>query len=297
MSDTIGLPLNALRAIETVARHRALGPAADELGVTPGAVSQHIRRAEERAGLLLFNRTGSGLVPTQALEKALPGLRAGFASLTEASAALLPDSGAVLTVTLGHVIASRWLVWRLGHFAERHPDIEVRLVTTTKLLDLTRPDIDCAIRFGAGHWPDADVIPLGSHAVFPVCAPTLAERLKTPADLAHVPVIVDEGAMLSWADWLSVAGVPGLTLSGPRFSDPALAFDAAVSGQGVLLALCDMASDALARGTLVRPFPQTAKTELGYWFATAKGHELPARTRKFRDWLTAQMQDSPETAS
>lgn len=298
MNDPIGLPLNALRALDAVARHGALAPAAAELGVTPGAVSQQIRRAEQRAGQALFERTRAGLLPTPALHAALPQLRAGFAALGAASAALLPAPGTtVLTVALGPVFAARWLVWRLGDFAARHPDTELRLITATGLVDLARPDIDCAIRFGTGDWPGADTLPLGSHAVFPVCAPALAARLKTPADLARVPVIGDEGAMLTWADWLAAAGVPGLALSGPRFSDPVLAFDAAVSGQGVLLALCDMAADALDRGTLVRPFPHTARTRFGYWFTTARDRDLPPRTRNFRDWLLARLQPRPGDAT
>lgn len=292
MSSIPAIPFNALRAIEVVARLGALAPAAEALGVTPGAVSQHIRRAEERTGTLLFSRTGQGMVPTAELASVLPGLRAGFEALAGASAQLVADEHRVLNVTLGHVSASRWLVWRLSGFYAAHPDIEVRLFPTDALVDLFRPDVDCGIRFGRGDWPDVDAISLSRAEVFPVCTPELAKALSAPADLAAVPVIRDQMTMLSWPDWLAAADIPDLDLKGPVYTDPALSFDAAISGQGVLLAVGMMADHALRLGQLVRPFAQAVIPLDGYWFATARGRELPARTRKFRDWLIDEMAKS-----
>lgn len=289
MTDALAIPLNALRALEAAARLGGLGPAAEALGVTPGAISQHIRRAEDRAGTQLFERTPHGLRPTPQLTAVLPRLRSGFAALEDASAALVAEEGHVLTVTLGHVSASRWLVWRLARFNALHPDIEVRLVPTDRLIDLSRRDIDCGIRFGLGDWPEVEALKLARAAVYPVCAPALAARLKTPHDLAQVPVICDQMTMLSWSEWLAAAGVPGLQFSGPVYNDPALSFDAAISGQGVLLAVGIMADHAMALGQLVAPFVTRVLPANGYWFATARGRQLPARTRKFRDWLVAEM--------
>ncbi|MCD7058754.1 LysR substrate-binding domain-containing protein [Pelagibacterium xiamenense] len=289
MNDNLPIPLNALRAIEAVARLGGLGPAAEALGVTPGAVSQHIRRAEERAGVVLFERTAHGLVPGAALAAILPELKSGFDALKSASARLVADEGHVLNVTLGNVSASRWLVWRLSEFHAVHPDIEVRLYPTEALVDLSRPDVDCGIRFGKGTWPDVDATLLARARVFPVCAPALAEKLKTPADLARVPVIRDRMTMLSWDEWLAAAGVPEIALEGPVYLDPALSFYAATAGQGVLLAVDIMVDYALAHSELVRPFAQSVVSEHGYWFATEKGKPLPSRTRKFRAWLLDEM--------
>ncbi|SDG57262.1 LysR substrate-binding domain-containing protein [Pelagibacterium luteolum] len=289
MTDVLAIPLNALRALEMTARLGGLAPAADALGVTVGAISQHIKRAEERAGMRLFDRTANGLRPTPQLELILPLLRTGFSSIAEASARLVADEGRVLNVTLGHVSASRWLVWRLAQFYALHPDIEVRLLPTDALVDLSRPDIDCGIRFGRGDWRDVEAMSLARGEVYPVCAPALSERLKTPADLARVPVIRDQMTMLSWTEWLEAAGVPDLELSGPVYTDPALSFDAAVSGQGVLLAVGIMSEHAERLGQLVRPFPQGVLPANGYWFVTARGRDLPSRTRKFRDWLVGEM--------
>src|SRR5690606_7254049 len=117
MAGAFPIPLNAVRAIEIVARRGALAPAADELGVTPGAVSQHIRRAEQRLGLELFERTAQGLRPTPELRAVLPQLSAGFAALTDALAELRGGGSNVLVVTTGSVFASRWLIWRVARFS------------------------------------------------------------------------------------------------------------------------------------------------------------------------------------
>jgi len=153
MSNAFPVAINALHAIEIVARTGALAPAAEELGVTPGAVSQHLRRAEERLRVTRFERTPRGLVPTAALRQIMPLLASGFAALHEAVGALKGTDEHTLTLTVGSVFASRLLVWRLIKFTTAHPEIELRLMVTGKLIDLMRNDIDCAIRFGNGNWP------------------------------------------------------------------------------------------------------------------------------------------------
>lgn len=292
MVSAFSIPLNALRAIEIVARRGSLVPAAEELGVTPGAVSQHIRRAEERLGLELFERTPRGLVPSAALREIVPQLSAGFTALQDGLAALKASDEHVLTLTVGSVFASRWLIWRLGRFSALHPDIEVRLVVTGNIVDLGRADIDCAVRFGRGDWPGADSELIGGDAYRPVCAPPLARAIHSPADLAHVPVIHDTSTMLSWQAWYEAAGMPTPQTSGPTFDDPALAFDAAISEQGVLLAVDMMSADAVSDGRLVRPFDIAASSGVGYWFVTAKGRREPKRTRLFRQWLRTEVSDS-----
>lgn len=289
MGSAFPIPLNAIRAIEIVARRGSLAPAAEELGVTPGAVSQHIRRAEERLGRELFERTPRGLVPSPALRDILPQLSAGFVALADGLAALRGSDEHTLTLTMGNVFASRWLGWRLGRFSARNPGIEVKMVVTGRVLDLTRSDIDCAIRFGRGDWPDAHAELIGGERYTPVCAPALAAAIHSPADLSRVPVIHDTSTMLSWDAWWAAAGRPPSPVSGPTFDDPALAFDAAISGQGVLLAVDMMSADAVSDGRLARPLPISATSGVGYWFVTAKGRREPDKTRRFREWLRAEV--------
>ena len=286
MANPFPIPLNALRAIEIVARRGALAPAAEELGVTIGAVSQHLRRAEERLGMELFERTPAGLRPTPALKAAMPQLTAGFAALQDGLGSLKGSDEGVLNLTVGSVFASRWLIWRINKFTAENRDIEVRLNVTAAMLDLSRPDVDCGIRYGHGQWPGVNVELVGGTAYQPVCAPVVAERLKTPEDLAHVPVIQDETTMLSWDAWRAEVGLDkAIRLSGPVYSDASLAFDAAISEQGVLMAADMMSADAVSDGRLVRPFAHSVDGPQGYWLVTAKGRRESRKLRAFREWL------------
>lgn len=286
MSQAFPIPLNALRAIEIVARRGALAPAAEELGVTVGAVSQHLRRAEERLGMELFARTPQGLRPLPALAQVLPQLSGGFTQLQDGLAALTGTSDTVLNVTVGSIFASRWLIWRINKFSTLHPGLEVRLTVTAAMLDLGRPDIDCGIRYGDGNWPGTRATLIGGEAYQPVCSPLMVDRVKSPADLATLPVIVDETSMLDWPRWLAAAGLdPALKLSGPVYSDASLAFDAAIAGQGLLLAADMMTADTVSDGRLVRPFDRPVRGERGYFLATAEGRKRPRKVQLFEAWL------------
>lgn len=290
MASPFPIPLNALRAIEIVARRGALAPAAEELGVTIGAVSQHLRRAEERLGVELFERTAAGLRPLPALKAALPQLTSGFTALQDGLASLKGSDHGMLNLTVGSVFASRWLIWRINKFTALHRDIEVRLNVTAAMLDLNRPDVDCGIRYGDGAWPGVTATLVGGTRYQPVCAPTVAKRLQHPNDLAKVPVIQDETSMLSWDAWRRIAGVdPAIRLAGPTYSDASLAFDAAISEQGVLLAADMMSADAVSDGRLVRPFSQAVDGPLGYWLVVAKNRRESSKLRALRQWLAEEV--------
>jgi DNA-binding transcriptional LysR family regulator len=293
MSNAFPVPLNALRAIEIVARLGALAPAAEELGVTIGAVSQHLRRAEERLGMELFERTATGLRPKPVLKAALPQLTAGFAALQEGLGGLKGTDEGILNLTVGSVFASRWLIWRINKFTTLHPDIEVRLNVTGTILDLSRPDLDCGIRYGRGDWAGVQTSLIGGTVYRPVCAPSVARHLKRPDDLAKVSVIQDETSMLSWDAWRKTSGMdPAIKLTGPVYSDASLAFDAAISEQGVLMAADMMSADAVSDGRLVRPFSHVVEGEQAYWLVTAKGRRESRKVRLFRQWLAEEVPDS-----
>jgi DNA-binding transcriptional LysR family regulator len=290
MPPAFPIPLNALRAIEIVARRGALAPAAEELGVTVGAVSQHLRRAEERLGMELFERSAAGLRPLPVLKAILPQLSGGFAALQDGLAALSGSDENVLNLTMGSVFASRWLIWRINKFTALHPDIEVRLNVTGSMLDLGRPDVDCGIRYGNGDWPGVQAELVGGRAYQPVCAPPVARLLKDPADLAHVPVIQDETTMLSWDAWRNAVHLdPAIRLAGPVYSDASLAFDAAISEQGVLMAADMMSADAVSDGRLVRPFAHSVEGPQAYWLVTARGRRESRKLRAFRAWLAQEV--------
>lgn len=289
MSAQFPIPLNALRAIEIVARLGALAPAANELGVTVGAVSQHIRRAEERLGVTLFARTSDGLRPLPVLMEIMPQLSSGFAALGDALAQVTGDDDSVLNLTVGSVFASRWLIWHMGNFAQAHSDIELRLCVTAAMTDLNRRDIDCGVRFGSGQWPGVNATKIGGQSFQPVCSTDFWATHKD-RPYAELPVIIDTTSMLDWPSWSKAAGKSPLAHGhGPVISDASLAFDAALSGQGLLLAVDMMTDELVEMGRLVRPFHRAATGNNAYYLVTAKGRRETRKIRAFRQWLLHEM--------
>jgi DNA-binding transcriptional LysR family regulator len=165
-------------------------------------------------------------------------------------------------------------------------------VVTGNMIDLNHSDIDCAIRFGRGKWPGVTAERIGGERYSPVVAPMLADSLRRPEDLRQLPLIRDTASMLPWEPWFDAAGIEHLPLNGPVYDDPALAFDAAISGQGVLMAVDLMSADAVSDGRLARPFATSVVADTGYWFVTAEGRRLPKKVKLFRDWLLAEVPDS-----
>ncbi|GIL02829.1 MAG: transcriptional regulator [Alphaproteobacteria bacterium] len=281
--------LNGLRALEAVGRLGALGPAADELGVTPGAVSQQVIRAERQLGRPVFRREGRRLVATEFGAALLPYLGEAFATLSRGLGQVLDRSPDVLTISVAPVLASKWLVPRLGAFAGENPHIRIRLDATTALVDLDGSDVDLALRVGAGDWPGVAAEHLIDQAVFPVCAPAIAARLRTHADMLAVPAIIDIYSVLSWDIWLRAVGLPeGAMQTGNSFTDASLCLDAAIAGQGVMLAWQTLAEYALAKGTLVAPFPERVPTGLAYWLVTSKNRREEPKVARFRRWVRAE---------
>jgi len=280
--------LNGLRALEAVGRLGSLQAAAEELGVTVGAVSQQVIKAEEQLGRAIFERTARGLRETAFGAPFLTRLSGAFRQLSEAVATTQRRDDAILTISVAPIFASRWLIHRIDRFAAAHPDIGLRIEATTTLVDLARSDVDLAIRVGPGGWPDVVTEFLIPQVVFPVCAPALAEKIRTPEDLAAQPAVVDGNDIFTWERWLKAAG---LDVPPPKarhvFSDASLSLDAALAGQGVLLAYPVLASWALKEGRLVAPLPIRVETGMGYYFVTAPGQPEPRKVSLFKRWLRA----------
>lgn len=280
--------LNGLRALEAVGRLGSLQAAAEELGVTVGAVSQQVIRAEEQLGRAIFDRTNRGLTQTAFGTPFLARLSAGFGQISEAVATTRRRDDAILTISVAPIFASRWLIHRIDRFAAAHPDISLRIEATTTLVDLARSDVDLGIRVGPGTWPDVRAEFLIPQVMFPVCAPALAEKIRTPADLATQPAVIDGNDQFTWERWLKAAG---LDIPAPKarhvFSDASLCLDAALAGQGVLLAWPVLASWALKEGRLVAPFPLRVETGNGYYFVTTPGVPEPRKVSLFKRWLRA----------
>ena len=287
--------LNGLRAVEAVGRLGALPAAAEELGVSVGAVSQQVIKAEQQLHHKLFERQPKGMVPTEAGRDILPRLAEAFRLLSGAVAAAHHRNDRLLTISVAPVFAARWLVYRLGAFSERHPDINLRIDATTRLVDPAVSDVDLCIRVGKGHWPGARSELLLEQRIFPVCAPALAERLSGPEDLLDLPAIIDGRAMFSWDAWLGAVGLAGRTVNVRHvFNEASLCLDSAISGQGVMLAWQTIASHAIRAGQLVVPFGPWVATGDGHYLVTADTARPDPKVQAFRRWLKEELAEDME---
>ena len=284
-------PLNALKAFEASGRHLNFRLAAEEIGVTQGAVAQHVRGLEATLGVKLFYRQPRGLALTDEGRRYFAPIRRAFAMIADATDELRPQQ-AVLTISVTPSFATRWLVPRLGQFTDANPDIGVRVDASQRLASFQGDGIDIAVRQGAPPFGDGLVsellFPLD---VFAVCSPELLKGphpLRTPVDLAHHVLLHDSHGL--WPVFLEK------TLSGrleriPRamnFSQTSLALDAAVSGQGVALASEPFVTDELATGRLCRPFDDVITGDIGFHVLMPKKPRSPKATARMRDWLLAQ---------
>jgi len=290
-------PLNALRAFEAAARHMNFSRAADELAVTPGAVSQQIQNLEDYIGGPLFKRTPKGLLLTDAAQTALPALREAFDRLAEAASLLTAvEEGRRLTVSVAPSFAAKWLMPRLGRFEAAHPEIEVWVNTGLELVDFASGEIDLAIRYGSGRYPGLEVTHLLSETVSPVASPALLEQhpLAKLADLGDLTLLHDgspdaDESCPDWAMWLAARGVKGVDGSrGPRFNQSSLVIEAAVNGRGVALAKQTLAQADIDAGRLVQPFEDATAVDFAYFIVHPKAKARLKQVRAFTQWVTAE---------
>lgn len=303
-------PLSALRAFEAAARHLSFKRAAEELHVTPAAVSQQIKALEGYLGLPLFRRLTRALEVTPQGAAMLPKIREGFECLAAAvETTRLPGNGA-LTVTAPPSFASRWLVPRLPRFSAAHPDIELRLSSSADTVDRRGETAvfeegmvdprdaasEVAIRYGTGNYAGFRVEKIFAPDCVPVCSPRLpsAERpLAAPDDLRrhvliHDETIGDTDRQAGWAQWLGAAGVGAGVVDaarGPRFSNAVLAVEAALDGQGVALALRPLVEADVAAGRLIMPFGVSVPSPYAYFLVMPEAVACRPSVAAFRDWL------------
>ncbi|OBZ95932.1 LysR family transcriptional regulator [Pararhizobium polonicum] len=293
MKDLNTVHLNGLRAVEAVGRLGSLQAAAAELGVTIGAVSQQIVKTEKQLGRVLFERSPRGLVATPFGESILPRLTGGFETLDQAVALARRRDETILTISVAPVFAARWLVHRLDHFTEKHPDIRLRIDATTALVNLESAGVDVGIRVGAGNWPDVKSELLLEQEVFPVCSPAMAENLKEPKDILGLPAVIDGRSMFSWETWLREVGLSGETMTARHvFNEASLCLDAAIAGQGVMLAWQTLAGYSIIEGRLVMPYPIRVKTGFAHYFVTPPSRRESKTVSAFKQWVRAEIAES-----
>ncbi len=284
--------LNGLKAFEAAARHESFTKAAEELSVTQGAVSHQVKALEAELGLKFFNREPKRLVITEAGRGYLEVVRDALDRIAVGTDRLLQrQNSGVLTVSTSPNFASKWLVHRLGRFAEAHPSIDLRVSAALHHVDFAREDIDMAVRHGDGSDLGLDITRLYTEELLPVCSPALLRGphpLRQPADLAHHTLLHMDHRQ-DWSKWLDAAGVTNVDLSrGPVFNQASIGIDAAVDGQGVALARTGLAAHDLIMGRLVRPFDLALPVAYAYWIVCPKATANLPKIATFRDWLLAE---------
>ena len=299
-------PLTALRAFEAAARHGNFVKAAAELGVTAGAVSQHIKGLEERLGLALFRRLARGVKLTEAGRAYLPGIADGFDRLARATLQV-HESGLAgrLTLTVLPSFAAGWLVRRLPAFRARHPDIDLVIRSERQTVDLHRDEADLAIRYGLGDFANLEATHLMREEIFPVCAPALLNAdppLRAPADLC-APRAAARCRRIGQRAVDPLAAVAamrfGLSDAGRRpgvhFTDSVQLYQAALLGQGVALGRSVLIGDELAAGRLVRPFADARASSYAYYAVTTRAARANPRVAAFIAWMMAEVQPAEES--
>ncbi|AYH42309.1 transcriptional regulator GcvA [Azoarcus sp. DN11] len=300
-------PLNALRAFEIAARHLSFKLAAEELSVTPTAISHQIRGLEDDLGVPLFRRLTRALELTPEGEAMLPKLREAMSAITasvETVRAMRPVSR--LSVVAPPSFASRWLVPRLQGFAETHPQVELHLASATRAIDGVEagglgidppaPRAEGAqlwIRFGSGRYPGYRSELLVEPEYTAVCSPALLRAklpLREPADLRRHTLIYDDTVpdtreRPTWPEWLAAAGVSGIRTAGLHFGDSGLAIAAALDGLGIALLSKPLVAAEVAAGRLVVPFAISVRRRFAYYLVTQDAVPDALPTAAFRAWL------------
>ncbi len=283
------LPLPALRVFEAASRHRSFRHAAEELHLSASAVSHAIRRLEQGLGVALFVRDGRAVQLTAAGETLMRHVSRGFAELQAGVAAIGARGPSLFRLHCAPSFAAQWLAPRLPRLLAQHPTLEVRLHADANYSRFSADEYDADIIYGLPRTPGLVVVSLGEEVVAPLCAPALAEGLRTPADLLRHPLITSDNKMVRWSDWFAANAMMPPLLRGPRFDRSFLSVAAAADGMGIALESTRLAERELASGRLVQPLLGRAADcrYIGHRLVYPAAQGGPVIV--FHDWIRAEL--------
>ena len=293
-------PLKSLKAFEVAARRGGFVAAADELNVTPAAVSHQVKTLESYLEIELFRRLSRGLELTEAGRELLPELSKGFDHFAHALGSLTAgELTGKLTISVLPSFATLWLVPKLESFLQTYPEVQLRVLTSNNPTVVSNGHADALITYGIGNYPGLDTQLLMRESVFPVCAPSLLNNvpLRRYQDLQQhtllhdIDVQIDEPTM-TWKRWFRDAGLGSVVPArNVEFENSILLTEAAVRGQGVALGRMSLVRDHLATGRLVRPLKTARPADYAYYFVTTQANSEHPRVQTFYSWLSAQVEN------
>jgi len=284
-------PLRALQAFSAVARTGSVVRAAEELAVTPSAVSHLLRQLERRLGVALLTRKGRGLTLTLDGERLVAAVGPALTIIGDALDGFM-RRGTELRISMLSSFAVHWLIPRLNRFQAQNPDIELLLSTSTRIVDLTTHAFDCAIRLGRGAWAGLMAEELYREELVAACSPDwlATRRIRAPRDLLRAKLLHARARRQDWTHWFRAAGIPNFEAgSGPVFETRALAIQAAIAQMGVVVIDPRFIEAELAAGQLTMPFQLRAALDNAYWLVWRPGRETARPVATFRRWLTAEV--------
>lgn len=281
----------SLRSFEAAARHLSFKRAAEELSVTPTAISHQVKALETRLGCRLFERRTRQVELTRQGQELYVTLRRAFADIDASIERVLTQgSREMVTLGLGPIIGTRWLAPRLGDFWKRHGDIDLRLHHTAFALTNSIDQFDLAIAWGDGHWPSLEVAPFMRIEVTPVMSPRMPPP-ASPAALLDYPLLHQRDRH-GWQQWLEAAGVDAPEARfGSVIDDTNLVLQTALNGQGVMLGILPFVEEDIREGRLLRPFELAIDPGQAYYLIYAKQRLDKPAVRAVRDWLLGQISD------
>lgn len=296
-------PVNAIRAFEAACRHMQFQLAAEELGITPSALSYQIRQLEDFLGFKLFNRLNRSIELTREGRILAPGIVEAFEKMEETFELLNNnEAGNTLVVSTGPAFSAKWLAPRLHSYLEENPEIDFRLSANLKLTDFDRDGVDAVIRFGAGNYPELYVEPLFQEISTPLVSPTLFEKVGGMADehlFEKIPLIHDESLRFlgggQWKAWLDAMGYKNTNSEkGVHFNHADHCIEAAVDGGGIVMGRLGFAFREINAGRLIAPFKQAISAKGGFYFCCPKPALEKDNVLNFLAWLRDEAADQSE---